>query len=142
MTERVLNVTLLSGEEKTITYYYLNPEVIIQRLIRDGLEYSKYFVGPITAPDDIEYPIKDFRTGLRAKQVTSWKRYLLKDPTLQIFWLSMFLDAGAVNKHQRSETLWMLYDSISREGLVSMFMPVFKEYADEDEESQVSENHR
>ena len=174
MIEREVDV-----EGVIITYHCLEPEVVMTRMLRDGLDASKYFVGPITTPVTTEYPIKDFRTGIRAKQVTIWKRYCLEDPELQMFWISMFLDGGAgklntellihvisfmysyprksyniklnvfslllllVNKHQRSETLWMMYDSITREGFVAMFMPSFGEYDTfEDEESELSAVHR
>lgn len=84
-----------TNEVTMIPYTHLNPKVIIEHVISKGLDYDQYFVGDIPAPDDVEFPIKDFRTGKRVKRVLCWKRYLLHIDNLQMFWLQLFIDGGA-----------------------------------------------
>ena len=136
------------GVMKSVTYQYLKPEVIVNRLKIEGLETKLYHTGEIDHPNTATFPMKGFKDGTRFKRMMNWKRYIHQDPFHQIFWLSTFIDGGAVNKHQRSESMYMLYDSVTKAGDLAMFIPLDLdcsgegELSDDEVESEVGKLKR
>ena len=120
------------GVMKSVTYHYLKPELIVNRLKSEGLESRLYHTGEIENPNAATFPMKGFQDGTRFKSMMNWKRFLHKDPLHQIFWLSTFIDGGAVNKHQRSESMYMLYDTVTKAGDLAMFIPGDWDSSEED----------